>query len=136
MAVAEHLPKWATVVGYDQIAVRGLDAPERGGAPGFAELVAPGTPDPICGIPLTPRGGRQLRRRRPGPAAAVLLAELRRHVAAAAGTAPPSQGSPRVRHGTVSRARRGVPDRCPAPRAGKLAPAPALTIPSRSVAVL
>ncbi len=54
MAVAEHLPKWATVVGYDQIAVRGLDAPERVVRLGFAELVAPGTPDPICGIPLTP----------------------------------------------------------------------------------
>jgi len=93
MAVAEHLPKWATVVGYDQIAVRGLDAPERVVRLGFAELVARARRTRSAASPH-PRGGRQLRRRRPGPAAAVLLAELRRHVAAAAGTAPESQGAP------------------------------------------
>ena len=125
MAVAEHLPKWATVVGYDQIAVRGLDAPEREvlrryiGMIQIALLKLAPYAGPDLRHPPHPRGGRQLRPRRPGPAAAVLLAELRRHVAAAAGTAPREPGEPPgPAHGTVSRARRAVPDRCRAPGAG------------------
>jgi len=127
MAVAEHLPKWATVVGYDQIAVRGLDAPER--------VVRLGSPSWWPRARRTrsaasphPRGGRQLRRRPLGQRLLFCSPSCADTWQRRPAPPPRAREPPGPAHGTVSRVRRAVPTGVRPPAPGKLAPAPRLTI--------
>jgi adenylate cyclase len=51
--IVEHLPRWATVLSQQEIAVRGLEQPLCVSRLGFAPLEGTVFTDPVCGIPLT-----------------------------------------------------------------------------------
>ena len=53
VAIAEHLPRWGTVLSIEDIHVRGIGDAVPVARLGFTPLTPPVRPDPICGIPLS-----------------------------------------------------------------------------------
>ena len=51
--MVDHLPRWASVRGTAETAVRGLENPIPVARVGFRPLDGPSVPDPVCGIALT-----------------------------------------------------------------------------------
>ncbi len=54
ITLVECLPKWGVVVSTHEVVVRGLERPQSVARLGLRVLEGPVTPDPVCGIPLTP----------------------------------------------------------------------------------
>ncbi|MGH9089466.1 MAG: hypothetical protein ACRDYZ_15390 [Acidimicrobiales bacterium] len=52
-SLAEHLPRWGTVLSTRETDIRGLGQSLPVGRVGFLPLEPPIRPDPVCGIPLT-----------------------------------------------------------------------------------
>lgn len=51
-SMVDDLPRWSTVLGTEETAVRGLERPVPVCRVGFKSLRPPVVPDPVCGIPL------------------------------------------------------------------------------------
>jgi len=52
-SLVDDLPRWSTVFGNEEAAIRGLERPVSVSQVGFVPLSPPISIDPICGIPLT-----------------------------------------------------------------------------------